>query len=374
MRRIFSGFQLMSDLPHPRQLKRASCQLPVSWYFDAEVFAEEQARLFQAGPNYIGHELMVPEVGDYHTLAWMDHAKVLVRNAAGIELLSNVCRHRQTLMLEGRGRLENIVCPLHRWTYDLKGELLGAPHFPESPCLKLASTPLTHWNGLLFAGPADPAQALAGMDTSDWDFSGYVLDRVTIEEYDVNWKTFIEVYLEVYHVDPFHPGLGNFTDCNRWHVNYGEDWSVQVIQAKAGLGNPGTPIYRKWHEACLEQLHGRTPKQGALWMAWFPGFMLEWYPNVLIASQLIPRSPTRTTNVVEFYYPEEVTLFEREFVAAQKAAYAETAAEDNDICMRMDRGRRALWTQGLDDAGPYQSPMEDTMVHFHEWLRRRLGR
>jgi phenylpropionate dioxygenase-like ring-hydroxylating dioxygenase large terminal subunit len=374
MRRIFSGFQLMSDLPHPRQLKRANCQLPVPWYFDAEVFAEEQARLFQAGPNYIGHELMVPEVGNYHTLAWMDHAKVLVRNSGRVELLSNVCRHRQSLMLEGRGRLENIVCPLHRWTYDLKGELLGAPHFPESPCVKLASTPLTRWNGLLFAGPADPARALAGMDGSDWDFSGYVLDRVMVDEYDVNWKTFVEVYLEVYHVDPLHPGLGNFTDCNQWHVNYGEDWSVQVVQAKAGLGKPGTPVYRKWHEACLRQLDGRTPKQGALWMSWFPGFMLEWYPNVLIASQLIPRSPTRTTNVVEFYYPEEVALFEREFVAAQQAAYAETAAEDNDICVRMDRGRRALWTQGLDDAGPYQSPMEDTMVHFHEWLRRKLGR
>lgn len=364
----------MSDLPHPLQLTRAHCQLPMAWYFDAEVFAEEQARLFQAGPNYIGHELMVPQVGDYHTLAWMDHAKVLVRNAGGVELLSNVCRHRQSLLLEGRGRLQNIVCPLHRWTYDLKGELLGAPHFPENPCVKLASTPLTRWNGLLFAGPADPARALAGMDASDWDFSGYVLDRVMVDEYDVNWKTFVEVYLEVYHVDPFHPGLGNFTDCNQWHVNYGEDWSVQVIQAKAGLGKPGTPVYRKWHEACLEQLDGRTPKQGALWMSWFPGFMLEWYPNVLIASQLIPRSPTRTTNVVEFYYPEEIALFEREFVAAQQAAYVETAAEDNDICRRMDRGRRALWTQGLDDAGPYQSPMEDTMVHFHEWLKRKLGR
>ena len=364
----------MSDLVNARRLQPASCQLPVSWYFDPAVFAEEKARLFDPGPNYIGHELMVPQVGDYHTLAWMDHAKVLVRNAGGVELLSNVCRHRQSLMLEGRGRLQNIVCPLHRWTYDLKGELLGAPHFPESPCVKLASTPLTRWNGLLFAGPADPARALAGMDTSDWDFSGYVLDRVMIDEYDVNWKTFIEVYLEVYHVDPYHPGLGNFTDCNQWHVNYGEDWSVQVAQAKSGLGKPGTPVYRKWHEACLKHLDGRTPKQGALWMAWFPGFMLEWYPNVLIVSQLIPRSPTRTTNVVEFYYPEEIALFEREFVEAQQAAYVETALEDNEICLRMDRGRRALWTQGRDDAGPYQSPMEDTMVHFHEWLRRKLGR
>jgi choline monooxygenase len=189
----------------------------------------------------------------------------------------------------------------------------------------------------------------------------------------MNWKTFIEVYLEVYHVDPFHPGLGNFTDCNNFKVDYGEDWSVQIVQAKAGLGKPGTPVYRKWHEACLRFLEGRAPRHGALWMTFFPGLMLEWYPNVLVVSHLIPRSPTRTTNVVEFYYPEEIALFERDFVEAQQAAYVETAREDDEICRRMDRGRRALWTQGLDDAGPYQSPMEDTMVHFHEWVRRKLG-
>ncbi|HEX5093343.1 MAG TPA: aromatic ring-hydroxylating dioxygenase subunit alpha [Burkholderiales bacterium] len=364
----------MSDLPSARRLKPVQSQLPVAWYFDQEVFAREVKQMFRAGPNYVGHELMVPSVGDYHTLAWEDHARVLVRNAAGVELLSNVCRHRQSIMLEGRGSVQNIVCPLHRWTYDLKGELLGAPHFAESPCVKLASTPLQRWNGLLFAGPANPAAALAGMKTlGDWDFSGYVLDRVMVDDYQMNWKTFIEVYLEVYHVDPFHPGLGNFTDCNNFTVDYGADWSVQIVQAKAGLGKPGTPVYRKWHEACLKFLAGRTPRQGALWMTFFPGLMLEWYPNVLVVSHLIPRSPTHTTNVVEFYYPEEIALFERDFVEAQQAAYVETAKEDDEICRRMDRGRRALWTQGLDDAGPYQSPMEDTMVHFHEWVRRKLA-
>jgi phenylpropionate dioxygenase-like ring-hydroxylating dioxygenase large terminal subunit len=364
----------MSDLPNQRQLKRADCQLPVAWYFDGEVFAEEKARLFDAGANYVGHELMAPNAGNYHALAWEDDARVLVRNAAGVQLLSNVCRHRQSILLEGRGHVENIVCPLHRWTYDLEGVLLGAPHFAESPCRHLPSTPLKPWNGLLFAGPADPAAALAGLPTlPDWDFSGYVLDRVMVDDYDVNWKTFIEVYLEVYHVDPFHPGLGNFADCNNFRVDYGEDWSVQVVQAKAGLGRPGTPTYRTWHEACLKQLDGRTPRQGALWMTYFPGLMLEWYPNVLVVSRLLPRSPTRTTNVVEFFYPEDIALFERDFVEAQQAAYVETAAEDGELCRRMDRGRRALWTQGLDDAGPYQSPMEDTMVHFHEWVRRKLG-
>jgi phenylpropionate dioxygenase-like ring-hydroxylating dioxygenase large terminal subunit len=363
----------MSSLATPAQVRPARCQLPVSWYFDAEIFAREQ-RLFAAGANYVGHELMVPNVGDYHTLGWMDHSRVLVRNASGVELLSNVCRHRQAIMLEGCGNLQNIVCPLHRWTYDLKGELLGAPRFPETPCVKLDSTPLTRWNGLLFAGPRDPRKDLAGMRAAaDFDFSGYVLDRVETTDYRCNWKTFVEVYLEVYHVDPFHAGLGNFADCDGFHVEAGSHYSVQVVPAKNGLAAPGTPVYRKWHEACLAQLRGATPRYGALWATYFPGLTLEWYPNVLVVSNLIPRSPELTTNVVEFYYPEDIAHFEREFIAAQQAAYMETALEDDEIQQRMDRGRRALWQAGGDAAGPYQSPMEDAMVHFHEWLRRELG-
>jgi phenylpropionate dioxygenase-like ring-hydroxylating dioxygenase large terminal subunit len=195
---------------------------------------------------------------------------------------------------------------------------------------------------------------------------------VRVDEYDINWKTFIETYLEVYHVDFFHPGLGNFTDCNNFSVDYGEEYSVQIVAAKAGLQKPGTPVYKRWQEMCLKQLDGRAPKHGALWATYYPGLTFEWYPNVLIVSHLIPRSPGRTTNVVEFYYPEEIALFEREFVEAQQAAYVETAIEDNEICERLDAGRRALYREGTDDAGPYQSPMEDAEVHFHEWLHARL--
>src|SRR4249919_1578558 len=104
----------MSDLERWRQIRPASPQLPVSWYFDPEIFAREKKLLFDVGANYVGHELMVPNVGDYHTLAGTDHSKMLVRSAEGVQLLSNVCRHRQAIMLEGRGHAQNIVCPLHR--------------------------------------------------------------------------------------------------------------------------------------------------------------------------------------------------------------------------------------------------------------------
>ena len=76
---------------------------------------------------------------------------------------------------------------------------------------------------------------------------------------------------------------------------------------------------------------------------------------------------------MEFYYPEDIALFEREFVEAEQATYQETAIEDDEICNRMHAGRKALYLQGKNEVGPYQSPMEDGMVHFHEFLRREIG-
>jgi choline monooxygenase len=101
--------------------------------------------------------------------------------------------------------------------------------------------------------------------------------------------------------------------------------------------------------------------------------MVEWYPHVLVVSTLHPQSPDRTLNVVEFYYPEEIVLFEREFIEAERAAYMETAREDDEIAERMDAGRRALMKQGRSETGPYQSPMEDGMQHFHAFYRRMMG-
>ena len=364
----------MSDLPSSRRLKPGASQLPVGWYFDQQVFELEQKLLFDGGPGYVGHELMVPEPGDYHSLAWQDHGQLLVRNANGVELLSNICRHRQAVMLEGRGNARHIVCPLHRWTYDMHGKLLGAPHFPDNPCLDLGRSPLQRWQGLLFNGKRDVQRDLASLSLAkEFDFSGYRFDHVQITEYQQNWKTFIEVYLEDYHVEPFHPGLGNFVSCDDLRWEFSDAFSVQVVGVKKNLARAGTPVYQRWHEAVRNYREGKDPAFGAIWMLYYPNVMLEWYPHVLVVSTLIPRSPQHTTNVVEFYYPEEIALFERDFVEAERAAYLETAHEDDIIAQRMDRGRRVLLERGDNEIGPYQSPMEDGMVHFHEYLRGAIG-
>jgi choline monooxygenase len=362
----------MSDLANLAKLARSEAQLPVTVYFDDALLKQEIQQLFHRGPRYAGHELMVPNAGDFATLRWENEGRMLVRNKDGIDLLSNVCRHRQAKMLNGRGNASNIVCPLHRWTYDLKGELIGAPHFGETPCLNLSKTPLQNWNGLLFErNGVDVAAVMKNLSvTKELDFSGYMLDHVEVHECDYNWKSFIEVYLEDYHVEPFHPGLGSLVDCGDLRWEFGDGYSVQTVGVNHALAKSSTPTYRKWHEEVLKYRQGEAPPFGAIWLTLYPNIMVEWYPHVLVVSTVWPNGPQKTTNVVEFYYPEEIVLFEREFIEAERAAYRETCVEDDEIAMRMDAGRRILVDRGINETGPYQSPMEDGMQHFHEWYRR----
>lgn len=371
----------MSNLSSALDLRAIGSQLPVSDYFDEATYRRELEVFFKKGPHYVGHELMVPEVGSYFALPSESEGRILVRNREHqVELLSNVCRHRQAVMLKGRGALENIVCPLHRWTYDLDGKLLGAPHFPDNPCLDLGRAQLHNWQGLLFEaggiGPGrDPHRDLANLRVAEhFDFTGYLFDHVEIHECPYNWKTFIEVYLEDYHVAPFHPGLGNFVSCDDLQWQFGEHFSVQTVGVHKSLEKPGSPTYRRWHEALRRFNDAAVPEFGAIWMLYYPNVMLEWYPHVLVVSHLIPRGPRHTTNIVEFFYPEEIALFERELVEAERAAYMETAVEDDEIANRMDSGRKALYERGVNEVGPYQSPMEDGMQHFHEFVRRQMER
>jgi len=297
-------------------------------------------------------------------------------------------------MLKGRGSLHqvggaggNIVCPIHRWTYSASGhanlaagQLIGAPHFAHDPCLNLNNYPLQNWNGLLFeANGRDVAADLAGMSArAALDFSGFVLDKVELHECNYNWKTFIEVYLEDYHVGPFHPGLGKFVTCDDLSWQFADNYSVQTVGVAAQLAKAdatgGSAVYERWQKALLAYRNGVAPQQGAIWLTYYPHIMVEWYPHVLTVSTLHPMGPNKTMNMVEFYYPEEIAAFEREFVEAQQAAYDETCLEDDEIGERMDAGRAALYARGDNEVGPYQTPMEDGMPHFHNWYRRQMGK
>ncbi len=358
----------------PALLARAA-PLPAASFVDPATFERERERLFVAGANYLAHQRIAPGAGDF----WVppaDHgARALVRDRDGLRLVSNICRHRQAMLLTGQGRVERVVCPLHGWTYDRRGTLLGAPGFGDTATgCNLAATPLIDWRGLQFAGPADPRPELAGFGfESEFDWDDLVHDRTVVDSGEYNWKEFIEVYQDICHVGPTHPGLRRWVDLDRYEWRFGSRWTHQVFEVNQGLRHQASPHYAAYRDALLRHRGGELPTWGCVWSIVYPNLMLEWYPCALVLSSLVPLSADRTTNVVEFYYPAEVHANARDLVEAHQAAYLETAAEDSANCERLHQGRRALWLGGADDAGPFHAPHEHGVIHFIDWYRRQFA-
>jgi choline monooxygenase len=352
-----------------------SPQLPASWFNDQNIYDLEQELVFKKAASYVGHQLMVPQQGDFFVLDWMKQSKLLIQSNQGeYQLMSNICKHRQALILKGRGHAKRIICPLHRWVYDLKGNLEAAPYFENKPCAQLESQTLHHWQGLLFSGAHDQVlQDLQNCKFKNYfDFSKYQFSNMEITHYDFDWKTFIEVYLEDYHVVPFHPGLGHFVDCKNLEWQYGDRFSVQTVGVLNKLKRAGSPIYEQWHAEVLNAYGQSSPEYGAIWLTYYPSLTLEWYPNVLVVSNIIPTAPGKCMNVVEFYYPKAILEAFPNYAKAQQAAYMETAIEDQEICERMQQGREALSRDQKNECGPYLEHLEDGLEHFNYWLRSQL--
>ena len=354
-------------------------QLPIHSYIDSHIFEIEKKAIFDKYPKYLGHRLMVPQHGNYQVLDALNRSAVLVNNHGKINVLSNICRHRQALMLENQGSTSHIVCPLHRWTYNLDGKLEGAPYFKEKPCLHLESFPVEEVHDLIFHQP-HKQNALNIKDAMEFkqlnqllNFESYKLHSIKIDHYDFNWKTFIEVYLEDYHVWAFHPGLNNIVNCDDLTWEFKSFSSIQKVPFRNKNHAQSSPIYDLWKSKIHEQNGDKKPDFGAIWLTIYPFFMIEWYPNVIVVSHLIPDSADHCRNIIEFYYPEEIILFDEDYIAAQQAAYNETALEDKIICEKMHEGRRLLFKNKQEDMGPYHEPLEDGLKHFHQWYQSEMS-
>jgi phenylpropionate dioxygenase-like ring-hydroxylating dioxygenase large terminal subunit len=358
-----------------RQSKVASASgLPVSWYFDADILEIERRDLFARGPTYAGHTGLVPQDGDYYTLGGQQTGKLLVRHLGLPQLVSNICRHRQAQMLNGAGRTKSIVCPLHNWAYDLDGRQIAAPHFAENPCLDLDRSELNEWNGMLFSGARDIRRELAPLASwTELSATNYVLERIDEEEHDLNWKAFLEIYLEDYHISACHPGFRAMVDPNELRGALqavgGERFYCEQMNVRWPLPPAGSPLFAEFQKILMDVLAGRRPQFAAIWLCLFSGQLIEWYPFSMVVTTYTPLSPTRTRLRSEYYFDREVAETRRDYVESGLAVLDEVTGEDHAAALKLQQGRRALYDAGDNLQGPYQMPMEQGLRRFHDCLR-----
>ena len=100
--------------------------MPPAVYTSEAFLAAELEQVFAKEWLCLGRASALAEPGDYAAWEIAGQPVAVVRDRDGtLNALSNVCLHRMSTLLHGRGRTRAIVCPYHAWTYNLDGTLRG---------------------------------------------------------------------------------------------------------------------------------------------------------------------------------------------------------------------------------------------------------
>lgn len=190
--------------------------LPPEVYADPEILLIEIARIFRKHWLCIGRTDRLKNLGDYVTLDFSNQSVIALRDHSGLRAFANSCRHRNARLLSGDGNISRISCPLHNWTYKLDGDLSGAPHmnkvasFSKTKC-SLRKYHIAESMGFLFICLADTAPGLGAIFRdfraihSPWPIDTLVSKRHRSFEVSCNWKAFLDIFNEYYHLPVVHP-------------------------------------------------------------------------------------------------------------------------------------------------------------------------
>ena len=105
-------------------------EVPKEVFHREDIYRLELERIFY-GPEWhmLAHVCELPKPGDYKTTYIGEMPVLLVHGDDGlIRVFANACAHRGVQLATcSRGNVGHFECPYHRWTFSVRGDLLGAP-------------------------------------------------------------------------------------------------------------------------------------------------------------------------------------------------------------------------------------------------------
>ncbi|MFE3838580.1 aromatic ring-hydroxylating oxygenase subunit alpha [Pseudogemmobacter sonorensis] len=249
--------ELRANVAAPFERARA---MPKSVYVSEAFAREEERHIFAREWLCAGRADALTEPGDYMTMEIAGEPVIILRDReGGLRALSNVCRHRMSTLLEGRGRTRAIVCPYHAWTYNLDGSLRGAPAMAlnASFCrsdVRLPELRVVDWLGWIMVTlnpeAPDPHEALRDVE----DLVGYLgMERYQEHfrqefRWNTNWKVLAENFMESYHLPVCHSdtigGTVNLLEmtCPEGFPAFNYHWIVKNDSLPLALAHPSNRV------------------------------------------------------------------------------------------------------------------------------------
>ncbi len=116
--------------------RRDGYALPGAFFSDDALYEAELELIFARHWIFLASAAEIPEGGDYRTYQIGRYPIFLLRRDDGaIVAFHNTCRHRGSRILQQAAGITGatLMCPYHRWTYDLEGRVIGCGGTGEVP-------------------------------------------------------------------------------------------------------------------------------------------------------------------------------------------------------------------------------------------------
>jgi Rieske 2Fe-2S family protein len=348
--------------------------LPAAAYTSPDVLAWERRHLFAGSWTCLGRvrDLFADERATQRAVRVGDVGCLLVRGAAGPRMFANTCRHRgHELLPDGASASRRAVtCPYHAWTYDLDGELVGAPGFRDVEGFDpadhgLVELPVTVWHGWVFGHALHPLgrPEVPAFEThlgaiaellAPYDAGSLVVAARHTYEVAANWKVIAENYHECYHCPLIHPELCRVAPPDSG-ANYDlpGSWVGGSMDLREGMatmsmtGELAAPPLPDADPARVEYLH------------LLPNLLVSAHPDYVMTHRMVPLAPGRT-------------WVECTWLTLPGGGGAPGAVEFWDLTNRQDWSACESVQRGLASPhfrpGPF-APNEDAVARLVSWIR-----
>ena len=190
--------------------------MPAEFYTSEELLEVEKVKLFTSQWLCLGRIQQIPKPGDYYATEVMGEPLIVVRtNMQTISVLSNVCRHRGSILVRDSGNTDTFTCPYHSWSYNIDGSLRRAPLIIDRPDFepkkcRLPAFSSEVWGGFIYVNLDGTAPTLASQleGLSNLIKNYHMADMVELHSeesiWETNWKCLTENFMEGYHLSTVH--------------------------------------------------------------------------------------------------------------------------------------------------------------------------
>ncbi len=223
--------------------RREGHTLPQGLYTDPNSFEFDMEAIYARNWLMAGLECELPQAGSYISMMVGKWPIVITRDRKGIiRAFHNSCRHRGSMICAlGSGTTPKLVCPYHRWTYDLDGSLFAAGRMPDDFIKSehdLKNIPIECIAGAIFIcladapPPIDDFREKLSAYAAPHNLKNAKLAHESVLVENANWKLVMENARECYHCNTGHPELAKtFPVGMSKHFDSGHDARLMAFEA-----------------------------------------------------------------------------------------------------------------------------------------------